>query len=62
MPRQKKPLPPKNDKALTFYVRGPWDGEVRETWGEGVLTGPVTVKEIHAWAKKHPESFFAGLA
>lgn len=56
-----KTLAAKNEKAMRFYVRGPWEGTVEETWGEGVLTGPVAVQEMHNWAKAHPEAFFAGL-
>ena len=51
----------KNEKTMAFYIRGPWEGTVAETWGDGVITGPVAVKEIHAWAKQHPEAFFAGM-
>ena len=60
--KAEKSVAAKNEKTLSFYVRGPWEGSVQEAWGEGVLTGPVAVREMHTWAKAHPEAFFAGLA
>lgn len=59
--RAEKPLAAKNEKTLCYYVRGNWTGAVQETWGDGVLAAPVTVAEMHTWAKDHPEAFFAGL-
>ena len=56
-----KPVTAENQKTMAFYVRGPWDGPVAEGWGEGILTGPVAVQEMHRWAKQHPEAFFAGV-
>lgn len=50
-----------NNETMSFYVRGPWDGGVTQTWGEGVVTEPVSVAKLHAWAKEHPESFFAAI-
>lgn len=51
----------KNEKAMAFYVRGPWEGTVAEIWGDGVVTEPVPVGQMHHWAKAHPKAFFAGL-
>lgn len=59
--KAEKAIAAKNENTMCFYVRGSWTGTVQERWGEGVLTGPVTVKEIHTWAKDHPEAFFAAL-
>ena len=55
------PAAAKNDATLSFYLRGPWDGPVRESWGEGLVTPPVSVKEIHTWAKNNPKAFFAAI-
>lgn len=52
----------RNDAAFTWYVRGPWQGEVQENWGAGVLTKPVSVKEMHQWLKENPTAFIAALA
>lgn len=50
-----------NGEKLSYYVRGPWDGAIRETWGPGVVTEPVAVEKMHQWGKNHPEAFFAAL-
>ena len=51
-----------NSAELTWYVRGPWAGEVAETWNGAVLTKPVAVSRMHAWLKENPEAFAAALA
>ena len=51
-----------NDVELTYYVRGGWDGEVAEVWGNAAVTNPVAVDVMHAWLKAHPEAFIAALA
>jgi len=51
-----------NSEKLTYYVRGGWDGEAAETWGEAVITKPVAVSEMHAWLKAHPDAFIAAIA
>lgn len=50
-----------NDEALTWYVRGPWQGSVSEDWGSGVVTGPVSVTEMHRWRKENPDAFLAAI-
>ena len=50
-----------NDELLTWYVRGSWTGEVKETWGNAVLTTPVSVSDMHAWIKENPDAFVAAL-
>ena len=50
-----------NDGKLTYYVRGNWNGEAAETWGNAVVTKPVAVSEIHAWLKENPEAFIAAI-
>ena len=51
-----------NTGKLRFYVRGPWQGEVEETWGEAVITAPTSVADIHAWVKATPGAVSAALA
>ena len=51
-----------NSEALTWYVRGNWTGEVTDTWGDAVITGKVSVADMHAWRQANPEAFIAALA
>ena len=52
-----------NHIAMRYYVRGgTWDGAAEETWGEGMITAPVSVAAIHAWRKENPTAFIAALA
>ena len=46
---------------LTWYVRGGWQGEIAETWGEAVVTKAVSVADMHAWIKDHPDAFVAAI-
>ena len=50
-----------NSGTMRFYVRGGWNGPVEESWGEGVVTAPVAVSEIHAWLKENPDAFIAAI-
>lgn len=50
-----------NSEALTWYVRGNWQREVAENWGEAVVTKAVSVSEMHAWLKENPEAFVAAI-
>ena len=54
-----------NQDTLCYYVRGCTDSwltdHCRETWGEAVVTKPVTVKAMHQWLKDHPDTFIAAL-
>ncbi len=51
-----------NSEELTWYVRGGWNGEVVEHWGEAVVTKAVSVADMHAWRKDNPDAFIAALA
>ena len=55
----------KNDEKFRFYVRSgadAWlDANTAERWGEGVVTVPVAVDEMHAWLKDHPDAFMAAI-
>ena len=54
-----------NDEALVYYVRGAKDAWLEEntadTWGEAVITKPVSVNTIHAWLKNNPGTFIAAV-
>ena len=50
-----------NSEKLTWYVRGGWDGEAAETWGDAVVTKAVSVPEMHAWLKQNPDAFAAAI-
>ena len=50
-----------NSEKLTWYVRGGWDGEAAETWGDAVVTKAVSVTEMHAWLKQNPDAFAAAI-
>lgn len=51
-----------NSEMLRYYVRGDWPGRIEERWGDGVLTAPVAVREIHAWRKQESHAFIAAIA
>ncbi len=51
----------RNEETMGYYVRGGWDGPVREDWGSGVVTEPVSVDAMHRWLKEHPQAFIAGI-
>ena len=51
-----------NDDRIRYYVRGgnvAWPTE--ETWGNAVITAPVSVADMHAWLKENPDAFIAAL-
>ena len=54
-----------NSVDRCYYVRGARDAwleeKTAEVWGEGVITAPVTVQQMHNWLKDHPEAFIAAL-
>ncbi len=54
-----------NDEKLRFYIRGASDAwlESRKAavWGEGIVTEPIAVSEVHAWCKNHPTVFMAAI-
>ena len=55
-----------NDDLLTYYVRGDRDAwledNTAESWGNAVITKPVSVSAMHAWLKDHPDAFIAAFA
>ena len=50
-----------NSEALRWYVRGNWQGEVEQKWGEAVVTKAVAISEMHAWLKENPDAFAAAI-
>ena len=50
-----------NSEKLTWYVRGNWNGEFADQWGEAYITEPVSVTEMHAWLKENPDAFIAAI-
>jgi len=50
-----------NTEKLRWYVRGSWAGETEESWGSAVVTGAVSVSEMHAWLKQNPDAFVAAI-
>ena len=50
-----------NTEKLTWYVRGSWQGETAETWGEAKIVNDVSVTDMHAWLKENPEAFIAAI-
>ena len=54
-----------NTDMLCYYVSGvrdSWLEENRQTsWGDGIITKPVTIKAMHTWLKEHPGAFIAAL-
>ena len=55
-----------NTDTMRYYVRGAKDAwlaeNTQETWGEAVITKPVTVETIHSWRKENPDVFIAAIA
>ena len=52
-----------NTDKLSYYVSGETDSwlceQTRKTWGDAVVTVPVSVDAMHAWRKDHPNAFIA---
>jgi homoserine dehydrogenase len=55
-----------NSEQRTYYVRGAQDAwladNTQETWGEAVITKPVSVADMHSWLKANPGAFIAAFA
>ena len=54
-----------NADTLCYYVSGVRDAWLEEnrqdTWGDAVITKPVSVQQMHNWLKNHPNAFIAAL-
>jgi len=55
-----------NENALCYYVSGvqdAWLDEIKaESWGDAVVTKPVSVAAMHAWRAEHKDAFIAAFA
>ena len=55
-----------NTDELSYYVSGAKDAwlaeNTAETWGDAIITKPVSVEAMHAWRKANPEAFIAAFA
>ena len=55
-----------NTDELCYYVRGARDvwleGHKAESWGDAIITAPVSVADMHAWRKENPGVFIAAIA
>ena len=55
-----------NTDTLRYYVSGCRDAWIQEntqeTWGDAVITTPVSVEKMHQWHKANPTAFIAALA
>ena len=54
-----------NTDKLCYYVSGASDAWLEENcverWGDAIVTGPVSVADIHAWRKNNSGAFIAAL-
>ena len=50
-----------NDETYCYYVRGNWNGEIAQQWGNAIVTKPVSVEVMHNWLKENPDAFIAAL-
>lgn len=48
-----------NSELRTWYVRGDWTGDATAHWGDACITQGVSVADMHAWKKQHPDAFIA---
>ena len=51
-----------NSECLTWYVRGDWQGDAKECWGDSKIVENVSVDAMHAWRKENPDAFIAAFA
>jgi hypothetical protein len=55
-----------NTDTMRYYVRGAVDAWLaenkQETWGEAIITKPISVESIHSWRKANPDAFIAAIA
>ena len=61
-----KKVAAENTDTLCYYVSGSTDAwleeNTAETWGDAVITKPVSVEAMHAWRKANPDAFIAAFA
>ena len=53
------------DVQMCYYVSGASDSYLAENtaeiWGDAIVTKPVSVEKMHAWAKEHPDALIAAI-
>ena len=56
----------RNTDQLCYYVSGAQDAWLEEnkadTWGDAIVTKPLSVSEMHTWRAQHPGVFIAAFA
>ena len=54
-----------NNEKLSYYIRGGdqtcFAGRIAETWGNAIVTMPVSVTEVHSWLKENDGAFIAAM-
>ena len=52
-----------NDETYRYYVRGASDAwleeNTKESWGNAVITNPISAEKMHLWRAQHPDAFIA---
>ena len=53
----------RNEEKLRYYVRGGVNvpAAASESWGDAIITQPVSVSTMHVWRKENPTAFIAAL-
>ena len=55
-----------NSETMCYYVSGEMDDwlleNVRERWGDAIVTEPVSVEAMHIWRSEHPNAFIAAIS
>ena len=55
-----------NSETMCYYVSGEMDDwlleNVRERWGDAIVTEPVSVEAMHIWRSNHPKAFIAAIS
>ena len=55
-----------NTDTLSYYVSGVQDAWLEQnkvdSWGDAIITTPVSVSDMHAWRAAHPGAFIAAFA
>ena len=60
-----KKISAENSDQLCYYVNGVQDAWLvsnkQESWGNAIVTKPVSVAEMHTWLSTHPDAFIAAM-
>ncbi len=59
-------VPVDNSGKMRYYIRGgdtsTLESEATQTWGDAIITGPVSVERVHNWLKENPRAFIAAFS